>query len=563
MNFTDKQLNAFKGISLVAGIFTLLIAFTMLFTLIQLKRINPLENQALLQMKEQFDKDPDNKDKAEQLRAIDLMARRAYFSSRWQVETGSYLMLAGAIVFVIFQRLIAVNDKLIRTKPQEKPDLFSVQKKSKNYLIISASVVIFLAIISSFVLRTKLPSPYNGAVLSSSVQKPSASNEASSNDDVNYPFFRGDGSRGIAMGKGFITDWNGSEGKNIKWKVNLPKPGKSSPVIWKDRVFITGAKEAELELYCLDKNTGKILWTGSGSDFQGASKKALESDNEAGMAVPTAAVNKDFICAMFGNANLVCYDHEGKLIWGKNIGIPSTTYAFAASLLIYKETLIIQYDGNNKMSVIGLNLKSGEQTWETLRTGRAVNSSPVLASFDGQMQIIINGNPNVSAYDPESGKELWSQTGVSGDVVPSVAVNSKMVFAVTDYAKLIALKPGKTESKVWEDNRFTPDVSSPVANEKYLFIATGNGDAACYDAEKGDTLWTHYFENPIYASPVLCDNKVWILDRNGIMHIVEAADRLKIIANSPLGENSDCTPVFSENKIYIRGKENLYCIASN
>jgi len=562
MKFTEKQLSAFKGISLVAGIFTVLIAFTMLFTLIQLKRINPLENPALLQVKEQFDKDPDNKDKAEQVRAIDLMARRAYFSSRWQVETGSYLMLAGALVFVLFQRLITSNDKQKRTKPQEKPVLMVEQKKSKNYLIISASVITFLAIISSFFLRNEMPSPYTGTQSGSAVKEKSGSNETASGNDVNYPFFRGEGSRGIAAGKGFITDWNGKEGKNIKWKVNLPKNGKSSPVIWKDMIFITGAKEGELDLYCLDKKSGKILWTGSGSDFQGASKAALESDAEAGMAVPTAAVNKDVVCAMFGNGNLVCYNHEGKLMWGKNIGIPSTTYAFSASLLIYKETLIIQYDSNNKMAVIGVDQKNGEQKWETLRTGRAVNSSPVLASFEGQMQVIINGNPNVSAYDAETGKELWSQTGVSGDVVPSVAVNSKMVFAVTDYAKLVALKPGKTDSKVWEDNRFTPDVSSPVANDKYLFIATGNGDAACYNAEKGDTLWTHYFENPIYASPILCDNKVWILDRSGIMHIVEAGEKLKIIANSPLGENADCTPVFSEKRIYIRGKENLYCIAA-
>ena len=562
MKFTEKQLSAFKGISLVAGIFTVLIAFTMLFTLIQLKRINPLENPALLQVKEQFDKDPDNKDKAEQVRAIDLMARRAYFSSRWQVETGSYLMLAGALVFVLFQRLITSNDKQKRTKPQEKPVLMVEQKKSKNYLIISASVITFLAIISSFFLRNEMPSPYTGTQSGSAVKEKSGSNETASGNDVNYPFFRGEGSRGIAAGKDFITDWNGKEGKNIKWKVNLPKNGKSSPVIWKDMIFITGAKEGELDLYCLDKKSGKILWTGSGSDFQGASKAALESDAEAGMAVPTAAVNKDVVCAMFGNGNLVCYNHEGKLMWGKNIGIPSTTYAFSASLLIYKETLIIQYDSNNKMAVIGVDQKNGEQKWETLRTGRAVNSSPVLASFEGQMQVIINGNPNVSAYDAETGKELWSQTGVSGDVVPSVAVNSKMVFAVTDYAKLVALKPGKTDSKVWEDNRFTPDVSSPVANDKYLFIATGNGDAACYNAEKGDTLWTHYFENPIYASPILCDNKVWILDRSGIMHIVEAGEKLKIIANSPLGENADCTPVFSEKRIYIRGKENLYCIAA-
>jgi outer membrane protein assembly factor BamB len=274
-------------------------------------------------------------------------------------------------------------------------------------------------------------------------------------------------------------------------------------------------------------------------------------------------VNNDGIFAIFGNGNLVCYDLDGKLKWAKNIGVPQMTYAFSASLLIYDKLLLIQYDSQEKIALSGFNLKTGEQKWETPRTGRPVNSSPVLATFDGQPQIIINGNPDVSSFDPLTGKELWNQPGVTGDVVPSVAVNNRMVYAVTDYSKLVALIPGQGGSKGWDDNRFTPDVSSPVANDKYLFIATGNGDAACYNAEKGDTLWTFYFKNPFYASSIICDNKVWMLDRSGIMHIVEAGDRFKLVATSPLGENTDCTPVFSDKKIYIRGKVNLYCIAAN
>jgi len=563
MKFSEKEISMFKGISLISGIFTLVMAFTMLISLIQLKMINPLDNPALLQVKEQFDKDPNNKDKAEQVRAMDLMARKAYFSSRWQVETGSYLLLAGAAIFVILQRLITGNEKPARSRPGDKPDINADKRKNRRYLIVSGSVVTILAIVSSFILRTTLPAPGSPSESTEKQKQATVIHETNQVSDVNYPFFRGEGSRGVAAGTGYPVEWNGKEGKNIKWKINLPKPGKSSPVIWGDKLFLTGAKDGEFEVYCLDKITGKMLWTGLGSDFPGASKVVPESDNEAGMAVPTAAVYKDGICAIFGNGNLVCFDHEGKLKWAKNIGVPQMTYAFSASLLIYDKLLLIQYDSQEKIVVLGFDLKTGEQKWEAPRTGRPVNSSPVLATFDGKPQIIINGNPKVSAFDPLTGKELWSQSGVTGDVVPSVAVNNKMVYAVTDYSKLVALKPGQEGSKVWEDNRFTPDVSSPVANDKFLFISTGNGDAACYNAEKGDTLWTHYFENPFYASPVICEGKVWLLDRSGTMHIIEAGDRFKIVATSPLGENTDCTPVFSEKRIYIRGKLNLYCVGVN
>jgi outer membrane protein assembly factor BamB len=111
-----------------------------------------------------------------------------------------------------------------------------------------------------------------------------------------------------------------------------------------------------------------------------------------------------------------------------------------------------------------------------------------MANFNCKQQVVINGNPYVTSFDAETGDELWSIECLTGDVAPSLAVNSTMAYAVTDYARLAAIKAGTGASIVWEDNMFTPDVSSPVANEKYLFVATGTGDVACYDAQAGDTL---------------------------------------------------------------------------
>jgi outer membrane protein assembly factor BamB len=187
----------------------------------------------------------------------------------------------------------------------------------------------------------------------------------------------------------------------------------------------------------------------------------------------------------------------------------------------------------------------------------------VIGYFDRKPQLIINGNPMVSSYDPETGSALWAIECMSGDVAPSVAVNSTMTYAVTDYAKLAAIKPGTGVSIVWEDNTFTPDVSSPVATDQFLFLSTGNGDVACYNSSKGDTLWTHYFQEPFYASPIIADDMVYLLDRSGVMHIVKAASTFSLIAESALGENADCSPAFSDKKIYIRGKKNLYCISKN
>jgi outer membrane protein assembly factor BamB len=153
--------------------------------------------------------------------------------------------------------------------------------------------------------------------------------------------------------------------------------------------------------------------------------------------------------------------------------------------------------------------------------------------------------------------------GVKNDVAASPAVNSKYVYIVANYEALYAILPGPNGSVAWQDNTYTPDVSSPVANEEFLFVADGAGSIACYKTDNNKVIWDNFYTDPFYASPVIADNKVYFLDRNGIMHIVKAQDTYELVAESPLGEHTDCTPAFSEKKIYIRGRDNLYCISEN
>jgi len=564
MKFTEKELKIIRGISLIAGIFTLIVGFTMIFSFIQLKTINPLDNPALLSVKEQYDKDPGAGNIAEQVRAMDLMARKAYFATRRQVETGSYLLLAGAVVFIFCSRLIAQNEKVVPSMPGVKPDQIGSGAKYRKYLLISASVILAGAIVSSFLLRSNLPD-LSGSGNPATPEKKGGriTGKEFKPDETNYPFFRGQDSRGIAGGSGYLVDWNGEEGRNIKWKTAIPKNGKSSPVIWGKKLFVTGGEGRTGEVYCLDKETGEILWTAPVSDIAGEPAVLPEMDQDAGLAVSSAAVNKNSVCAIFANGNLISLDHDGNRKWAINIGLPENVYGYSSSLLIYDNTLIVQFDAQEKVSLMGYDTETGELKWETLRNGRPVWSSPVMANFNGKQQVVINGNPYVTSFDAETGDELWSIECLTGDVAPSLAVNSTMAYAVTDYARLAAIKAGTGASIVWEDNMFTPDVSSPVANNEFLFLATGSGDVACYDAQAGDTLWTHYFAQQFYASPVIADGKVYILDRSGTMHIVKATGQYELLAESPLGENADCTPAFSDKKIYLRGRDNLYCISGN
>ena len=568
----EKDLKVLRGISTGAAIFALIVALTMLMSIIQLKTMDPLDNPAIVSIKEEFDKDPENPVKAEQVRALDLMARKAYFSSRRQVETGSYLLLAGALIFVLCQRLIAGSEKSLPSIPGERQDQVSGKVRYTKYLAGTVALLTVAAIISSFMLRSYLPDLSGKSIARAEKaagkkeERKKERAEAADNfkpDPTNYPFFRGQDGRGIAGGDGYPAEWNGESGSNIKWKIQVPKSGKSSPIIWGNKLFVTGADGNTCEVYCINKKTGEIEWSAPASGIPGEPPVPPETDFETGIAAPTAATDGKSVCAIFANGNLICFDMDGKRKWAKNIGTPANVYGYSCSVIIYEGSLIVQFDSNEKVSVMAFDTGNGELKWETVRRGRATWASPVIATFNGEPQVIINGNPEVTAFNAVTGKELWAIEVLTGDVAPSLAVNSKLVYAVTDYARLAAVKPGPAPSIVWEDNMFTSDASSPVSTENYLFIATGTGDVACYDAMEGDTLWTKYFPDQFYASPIIADEKVWLLDRAGVMHIVNAGPEYQLIAESPLGEPSDCTPAFSDKNIYIRGRNNLFCISSD
>lgn len=638
MELSEKDIKTLRTVSMVAGIFALLVAVMMLFGYVQLKRIDPLDNPALLQLKEQLDRDPENSDLQEQIRSLDLIARKAFFTSTWQVRAGSYLLLASAIVFVLALWLISSSDKTIPVFPGDAADETSIRKIKRQWLLAPAVLIFAGALVVSAVMRRNLPSPgrvtaddevqivsiagqpatapaipqapsetmqtepgtstetpasdiTTGLQPETGTPKPEtpatqpdparkseivnlnrASGElatSGSSSDIlpagqSFPFFRGPGGRGFAEGTGYPLEWDGKAGKNIIWKTETKKEGFNSPVIWGNRLFITGADEAGEEIYCYSVTDGKLLWTARAANVPGAPARPPETTEDTGLAAPTAAVNSEVVCAIFGTGNLVCADHNGKIIWAKNLGVPDNHYGHSSSLVIYNNTVIVQYDHNRGASLMAFNTRNGEKIWETVRTGAKISwASPVIARLNGRDQVIINSDPFVAGYDPNTGAEIWRARGVSAEIGPSPGVNSTTVFIGNEFAKLVAVKPATgTVPSLWEDNEFTPEISSLVATDDHLFVATSYGAVACYDARTGKVLWENYFDYEFYSSPIIVGDRVYLTDVPGNTFIFRASGKFELLATSPLGERVYTTPAFANGKIFIRAAKNLYCIGT-
>ena len=378
----------------------------------------------------------------------------------------------------------------------------------------------------------------------------------------NYPFFRGAEGTGVASQKNIPTDWNGADGKNVAWKVKVPKTGYSSPIIWGNQLFVSGADAQARMVYCYDKNNGKLLWEAAADNIQGSPSKIPKVTADTGLAASTMATNGRAVFAIFATGDVVALDMSGKRLWGRNLGVPDNHYGHSSSLIIYKDKLLIQYDTNKSGKLIALTTTSGETAWETVRSSKISWSSPILVNTGSRTELILTTNPNVNGYDPQTGKELWNVACLSGEVGPSAGYADGMVFAANEYAKLVGIKMGGTPEIVWESDEFLPEVSSPLAVNGLLFIATTYGVFACFDAKTGTKHWSQEYGDAFYSSPVYADGKVYITDMSGKTHIVKATKEYQLIGTPELGDKAVCSPVFADGRVYLRGMNQLYCLGS-
>ena len=372
----------------------------------------------------------------------------------------------------------------------------------------------------------------------------------------NYPNFRGIGGIGISTKKNIPIDWDGASGKNVIWKTPLPLPGQNSPIIWGDKLFFTGAEEGKQEIYCLNKNTGKLLWTTS----VGGSDKVPTPIGETGFAAPTAVTDGNFVYAIFATGDMAAVDMNGKVIWQKDFGLPDNHYGHSSSLMIANGNVIVQWDQRNEQKLMALASHTGDVVWSVDRDVKISWASPIVVNTGSNLEIMTAADPFVISYDAYTGKELWRMECIGGEVGPSLAYANGIVYSVNDYSVLSAVKIGKKPTLLWENDDHLSDIPSPVATDKYLFMATSYGVFICYDAVTGEKYWEYEIGSNIFASPMIVDGRVYVLDVPGIMHIIEPDKELKIISEPSLGEYSGSTPIFTDGRIYLKGIKNIYCI---
>ena len=599
--------NIFRNVAIVTSVFIVLLSAMLIINYFQVRETTPLQTEVVETLKALNDQNAENVELQEQIRQLDLLARKAYFVQSGHLKAGIYILLGLIGILMVCLRFYFENTKEIPDKEIDPIDDWLIKSKSRKYInwgiVGLAAVALGFAFFSSpyykalteksaeetagdFVVEDvanpddittdRLPGDALAEADSSEEASTGAEDAETTEQDaegesapaeevpvskVTQNAFRGNTSNGQSSARGIPTAWNLQDGTNILWKSPVQKGGYNSPVINGRNVFFTGADNAARELYCYDVNTGELKWKLEASGIAGSPSTMPRVNEDTGLAASTVATNGSQVCAIFATGDIICADMEGNKLWAKNLGVPDNHYGFASSLLIYGNIVIVQYDNDTSPKLMALSLANGNTVWSKNRSERATWASPMIAYIDNKPQLIVMGNPNITAYNPANGEQIWQVSCMSGEVGASACASDGIVFGASENAKMVAINASDGQV-VWESNEYLPEVSSPAATKDVLFIATSYGVLSTFDTKTGELLAEHDLGVQFYSSPMIVEGKVYLASVEGKIYIFSANKEATLINTIDTGEHTFATPAFTDGKMIIRTNESIYCVAA-
>lgn len=385
----------------------------------------------------------------------------------------------------------------------------------------------------------------------------------------NWPNFRGPNGDGTSVETNLPVKWDSVT--NVVWKTRVPGTGYSSPVVWKERLFITTAIQATQEkiLLCYDARSGKLLWqkTVVKSPFEGK-----HDNNSHASGTPATDGTKVYLSFLDGKDVVVAaYDFSGKQIWLVKPGTFSSPHGFSCSPVLYEDKVIINGDSQGDSFVAALSKTDGKVLWRVSHERPAHSfSTPIIRKIGGKTQMIFCGNKEIASYNPSDGTKNWFVSGPSEDFCSSPLYDEKTGLVIVSSAWpqriIVAIKPdgqgdvSKTHV-AWQSREGAYYVPSPVIKDNMMFSTMTTGKLHCIDIATGNILWTENM-GPQYSSAVIANGLIYMPKDDGVITVIKPGPAFEAVSKNPMGEKMFASPAISKGKIYIRGFKNLFCISS-
>jgi len=433
----------------------------------------------------------------------------------------------------------------------------------------------------------------------------SCSNLIGQKTTIDWPSFRGSHANGIAVGQNLPHEWDGEKGLNIKWKTLIPGLAHSSPVVWREKLFVTTAISSQKnvtfkhglygdgdasedkslhkwEVLCLDKKSGKILWQRTAFKGVPKDKRHIKST----YANSTPATDGRYVAALFGSEGLCLYDMDGNPVWKKDLGRmdvgaydkPETEWGPASSPIIYKDMVIVQVDTQGDDFLIACDIKTGETIWKTGREELPSWGTPTIVRSGAGVELVTNSSNYIYGYNPADGTELWRLGGSSKITAPTPVFSNDLIVVVSGRrpeAPIFVIRAGargditleaeQTQSSAiaWSKIRRGSYMPTPLIYKGLLYVLNNNGRLDCYDLETGEEYFREKVKHAgggFSASPVAADGRIYLPSEDGIIYVVAAGKSYKPIAENTMGELVMATPAISDGMMFVRAEKHIFAV---
>ena len=394
---------------------------------------------------------------------------------------------------------------------------------------------------------------------------------------ADWPRFRGIDGNASAPAADVPVSFSDTE--NLVWKTELPGNGSSSPVTFGGRIYLTtytgygldpddfgDRSDLKQHVICLDEATGKILWNtaiDTSQDEQEATRRVIDH----GYATGTPVCDEDGVYCYFGVTGLVALNHNGDVVWTAKTGSNTAGFGSAASPILY-QNLVIMNASIESSTVFAFDNKTGKEVWRIEEVVRSWTTPVVAKTSDGDDELVISQKDVIRGFDPTTGKELWTCSGVLDYVVPCVVTNEGIAYVLggrknQSMAIRLGGRGNVTEThKLWESN-IGANVTSPVYHEGRIYWISDRGIANCLDAETGSEIYRERMNTKerVYASTLLAGDHMYLTTReNGIFVIGIGPEYHEVAHNVISGDSSlyNATPAVSGNRLLYRTNQYLY-----
>jgi outer membrane protein assembly factor BamB len=420
---------------------------------------------------------------------------------------------------------------------------------------------------------------------------------------VPWPQFRGPRAGGIGDGQGAPAAWNVATGEGVRFKTPIPGIGLASPIVWGDRIFVATAvsskgdstfrtglygdgtsvedmSEHSFRLYSLDAKDGRILWEREIHKGAPQVRRHLKSS----LANSTPATDGERVVVLFGAiGKLAAYDFAGQQIWARDIGIldandpqsGSAEWGHASSPIVYGDLVLVQGDRRKDSFLAAYRLTTGEEVWKVAREEPSTWATPNVLPAPSGDELVVNG-PVIRAYDPRTGKPLWSLGPNSEVVVATPVVGDGMAFVTAGYPPIrpvyavraghrgeLALPKGERASKAvaWSHPRGGTYIPTPILYRGIFYTCNNNGVFTAYRADTGEQLALIRLSAAgasFSASPVAADGRLYIASETGEVYVLRAGPEPELLGTYPMGETVMSTPAISGGLLVVRTLNHVF-----